>query len=214
MSRVIIVVLASLLTATPALAQRGLSVSASGRATWMRMRSASPTSRDEVRGLLFGGEGRLGVEFLSLRLGYAQGTVEDDPGPARALFVEGFALLGVEPAPGLELTIGPHIRSRLVDGIRQRLVVWRLRGRFEGPILSPMVHGYVEATAGRPDRTLAGFTSWWGGAVGLVIRPGDGRIGLGASYAIDEARGERGERRETIEGLTFSLSAYLQRARP
>jgi hypothetical protein len=208
MSRAIAAALAALLWPAAVLAQHDVSVTATGRVTSLRIRSASPTSQDVVDGPVLTAEGRLTVDFLSLRLAYTQGTLEDDPGPSRWVYVEGFALVGVEPVPGLEITIGPHIRSRLVDAVRQRLVVWRLRGRYEGPILMPMVHGFIEATVGRPDRT--GFTSWWGGAVGLVVRPGNGLFGLGASYSIDEARAPGGARRETTEGLTASLSIYLR----
>lgn len=214
MTRPLTIALAALLCAAPARAQRGVNATATGRFVSLRERFVSPVSQDEVHGVVLGAEGRLAAEFLSLRLGYAQGTVEDDPGPSRNLYVEGFALLGIEPVRGLELALGPTIRSRVVDGVRQRLVVWRLRGRYEGTILKPMIQGYVEATAGRPDWTAQDFATWWGGAVGLTVRPGNGHFGMGASYAIDEARNRGAGRRETTEALTITLSAYLRGLRP
>jgi hypothetical protein len=206
----ILTVALAAVTAAPATAQRGTTLTGSIQLTSLVMRSVAPTGHDEVHGPIFGGEASLGVEFLSLRLGYARGLLADDPGTARDLWVEGFGLLGVRPVTGLEVTIGPFIRSRVIDAVRERLVVWRVRARYEAPIVMQAVQGYVEATAGKPNWTPELFTQWWGGAVGLLIRPRDGVFAVGASYTIDEARVRGGARRETVEGLTLTVSAYLR----
>jgi hypothetical protein len=202
--------MALLLAAAPAAAQRGTDLSGTARLTSLKLRTIAPHGREEARGPILGGEARLAVEFLTVRLGYAQGSLEYDPGPSRALFVEGSVLVGLEPAPGLEIGLGPHVRSRLVEAVRERVVVWRLRGRYEAPVVTPLVRAYVEATAGKPDQTGSAFGTWWGGSVGLLVRPLDGHFAAGVSYSIDEARADRGARRENIEGLTVFLSAYLR----
>jgi hypothetical protein len=196
--------------AAPAAAQQGATISVTARATWLTMRSVAPAGPTTVSGPILGGEARLSAGFLTVRAAYAQGSVAGESDPSRDLYVEGFGILGLEPVPGLEIGIGPHIRSRIVDAVRQRLVVWRLRGRFEGSVGTPAIRAWLEATAGKPDFTNARFSSWWGGSVGLVFRPGGGMFGVGATYAIDEARANGGARRETIEGLTVSVSAYLR----
>jgi hypothetical protein len=196
--------------AAPATAQRGAAISVTARVTSLTMRSVAPAARASVSGAILGGEARLAVEFLTLRVAYAQGSLAGGSDPSRDLYVEGYGILGIEPAPGLEIGIGPHVRSRIVDEVRQRLAVWRLRGRYEGAIGTPALRAWLEATAGRPDYSRDGFSTWWGGSAGLVFRPNGGVLGFGASYAIDEARANRGARRETVDGLTISVSASLR----
>jgi hypothetical protein len=192
-------------------AQDQLSVAATARVTRLSLRSTFTTgNRSTVTGPIVSAEARLGVQFLVIRGGYGQGSLGGGGTQRRGLYVEGFGLLGIEPTAGLELGIGPQVRSRVIEGTRQRLVVWRLRGRYEGSVGFPDLRAWIEVTAGRPDRTFDQFNRWWGGAVGVGYRPREGAVGIAASYAIDEARVGTGPRRETIEGLSVSLSAYLR----
>jgi hypothetical protein len=176
--------------------------------SWTTIRGVTPVGRRQAKGLVLGGEGRVSSGLLTIRLGYAQGSTRESG--ARSLFVEGFGLLGIAPVPGLELGLGPHIRSRVIAARRQRLVFWRIRARYEGEIVEPGIRAYIEATAGKPDFTTEAFSRWWGGSAGLLFRPRDLPVGGGVSYSIDETRAGPGNIRETVEAVTLMLNVYLR----
>jgi hypothetical protein len=226
-------VLASALTGVPAraLAQRGPELWGYATATSVRERANLATRGLATSGTTFGGEGGIAWQFLSLRAGYAQGTLSTDG--AQSLthdYVESHAAVGVRLVPGFELVGGLLGRAFVTTEGTQRWTLWQLRARYEAPLFTPMVRGYAElwrAASGevdspairRNDQDLLGivrlrlgrasiadaFQSAGGGAVGIVVRPSNGPFALRLGYAIDETRLGAQDYRSTVEGFTLSV---------
>lgn len=208
-----VAVLAALIAAGSALAaplasQQRLAYRAGVTATGVTARSALPADpQQRVSGLALGVEGDLAWNRLALHLGYLRGSLRPHGAAEARDQVEGYALVGVSPLPGVEILTGPHARAYVVDGLTERWLFWGLRARYEAPILDPAVGGYAElwGALGGSVSVAEPFNSARGGSAGLRFRLAAGRVAVRLGYMIDEARLGAGTRRETVEGITVAV---------
>lgn len=192
-------------------------------------RSAFAGGRFAFNGFVFAAAGRAALYGVKIHGEYAQGTLSLRDGDARRQYVEGYFFVGISPLPALpslEFMAGPHVRTTISDAplelpgtedplqhpLRQRWVLWEIRGRIDLPIYNLQaapgtLRIFAEGRAAPfgsvnlPDP----FDNARGGATGLELRMDDPRITARLAYAIDEIRLEPALRRETTEAITIAI---------
>ncbi|MGH7559664.1 MAG: hypothetical protein ACRENB_01460 [Gemmatimonadales bacterium] len=225
--------LGGLLVPDPAVAQDRPGVWIGVLGTSVKARSRYPSGVEAVSGAAIGGEGGLFWKRLALRMGYLNGSLTPDTaGPSVRDYIEGYALVGVRPIAGLELSGGPRARAFVrnvptppVIGVSigdpqaaaereftQRWLTWEIHGRYEGLIVRDIVGGYGElwaAVTGSVNNADA-FDRARGAAAGIVLYLARRQIAVRLGYALDETRLGAATWRETIRGLTLGVG-YGQR---
>jgi hypothetical protein len=171
-------------------------------------RSAYANASAVFKGPAFAGEGGVAWGRLSLHVGYGEGSLRADTGGRvlRRDYVEGFAFFGGTPLERFEVVAGPRARAYATDARTERWLFWELHSRYEAPIVGSLISGYAElwGALGGSVNVVEAFRSEWGGAAAILIRPRSAPLTVGLRYSIDEAR-LRDARRETVEGLTFTV---------
>lgn len=161
-----------------------------------------------LRGVTLGGEGRFGLGPLGLNIGYWQGHLSPDQGPAQAEdVVEGKVLLTVQPMRWLTLGGGPYARAYTTSAGTERWFTWRLQGRADGVIVPNAVRGYVElwAVASTTVNVVQPFSSGQGGEVGMRVYPPRWPVWLRLGYGIEQIRLGSGSRLDTVDRLTLGV---------
>jgi len=193
-----------------------------------------PGNATSFRGYLYGAEGRVTWQRLSLIGSYSQGSLDRaNVGFTGRQFVDAAVSLDASPLPGLRLGAGPRARAysngepagpgllRIAivrerpNGIRRWLRL-DIHGRYETALIAPIVRSYAalhySPVASVNDGEV--FEHARGAEVGLKLRIGDPPLTARFAYDIDEMRLGQPGRRETLERVTFALGVALGGARP
>ena len=161
-----------------------------------------------LSGTIFGGETRVGLGPVSLDLGYWQGSLTSDSGPAsNEDVVEGKALLGVSPIHWFTISAGPFARAYTTPAGTERWLTWRIQGRVEDELVPATVKGYAELwfVASSNVNVVQPFTSGRGGNVGLRLAPASWPVWLTLGYGIEQVRLGAGSRVDTVDRLSFGV---------
>lgn len=189
-----------------ATAQSGPRLSVSAVASDVLERTLTPTGVAHHHGIVLGGAGVLAWGPVVARIGYAEGTLAADSAatPAHDL-VQGYALIGTRPIPGLEVLVGPMARAYVRGTSTERWVLWQVRMRYAAELGAPWLGAYGEvwgAVAGTVN-TPEPFTAGRGGTAGLRLRLGVAHISV--DYGIDESRVAAQPRRETVQQFRVAV---------
>lgn len=144
-----------------------------------------------LSGTLFGGDTRVGLGPVRLELGYWQGRLTTDSGPAADEdVVEGKALLGISPIRWFTISAGPVARAYTTPAGTERWLTWRVQGRIEEDLVPATVRGYAELwfVASSNVNVVQQFTSGRGGDVGLRLAPASWPVWLTLGYGIEQVR--------------------------
>ena len=161
-----------------------------------------------LSGSTFGGEGWLGLGPVRLDLGYWQGSLTTQNGPAADEdVVEGKALLGVAPAKWLTISGGPYARAYTTPAGTERWFTWRVQARVEEPIVAGTVSGYGElwVVAATSVNVVQPFSSGQGGNVGLRLTPPRWPVWLTLGYGVEQIRLGDGSRLDTVNRVRFGV---------
>jgi hypothetical protein len=161
-----------------------------------------------LSGSLFGGQTTVGLGPVRLAIGYAQGSLTSNSGPAsNEDVVEGKVLLGVSPIHWFTISGGPVARAYTTPAGTERWLTWRVQGRIEEELVPTTVQGYAELwfIASSNVNVVQPFTSGRGGDVGLRLAPASWPVWLRLGYGIEQIRLGDGSRVDTIDRLTFGL---------
>jgi hypothetical protein len=208
----------------PATAQMPeFTIGAAGAA--VELRSVLDGNLETYTGFLYGGEGSVRWNRLTLRLGYGQGSLERaNVRFTDRQFADGYARIDVTVLPGLEFGAGPHARAystgspsgpsllRLAIGggtarEARRWLLWELHGRYEAPVIAPVFALYADGWLTRPGRLNPQevYYGGRGGEVGLRVNTGSPPLTVRFGYAIDEIRLGPNVRRETVERVMIAV---------
>ena len=207
-TRIVWLIAASGLAASPLAGQTGITATAAGLLLNVRARSeASGVTR--VSGTAVGFEGSVRFRRLELQVRYAEGRLQpaDQQSDARDL-VEGAVALRFVATPWLSMQVGPHARRYDTPLGPERWVTWQLGTRGDVALAGPSVRGHALLWRGMGlgVNVPQGSGSTRGGEVGVTIdlgaplRP----FWLALSYGIDQAQVRDVARRETVETLTLT----------
>jgi hypothetical protein len=161
-----------------------------------------------LSGTLFGGEGQVGLGPVALDLGYWQGSLTAQSGPAaNEDMVEGQALLGVSPVAWFTVSAGPVARAYTTAAGTERWLSWRVQGHVQDELVPQAVRGYAELwfIASSAVNVVQPFTSGRGGRVGLRLEPASWPVWFTLGYGIEQIRLGSGSRIDTVDRVTFGL---------
>jgi len=161
-----------------------------------------------LSGTVFGGEGRLAFGPVGLELGYWQGSLNTQSGPAsNEDIVEGKALLGITPVRWFRISAGPFARAYTTPAGTERWLSWRVQGRVEQQLVPETVRGYAELwfVASSTVNVVQPFTSGRGGRVGLRLAPPRWPAWLTLGYGIEQVRLGSGSRIDTVDRVTLGV---------
>lgn len=161
-----------------------------------------------LSGTLFGGAGRVGLGPVSLDLGYWQGSLTSNSGPAsNEDVVEGKALLGVSPIHWFTISGGAFARAYTTPAGTERWLTWRIQGRIDESLVPRTVRGYAELwfVASSDVNVVQPFTSGRGGNVGLRLEPASWPVWVTLGYGIEQIRLGSGSRIDTVDRVTFGV---------
>jgi hypothetical protein len=161
-----------------------------------------------LRGITFGGEGRAALGPVGLAVGYWQGHLSADAGPAQSEdVVEGKVLLTVQPVHWLTFGVGPFARAYTTSAGTERWFTWRVQARADGVIVPAVVRGYAElwAVASTSVNVVQPFSSGQGGEVGMRIYPPRWPVWLRLGYGIEQIKLGSGSRLDTVDRLTLGV---------
>jgi len=161
-----------------------------------------------LSGGTFGGEGRFGLGPVRLDLGYWQGRLTGQSGPAvDEDVVEGKVLLGIAPTRWLTVSGGPYARAYTTPAGTERWFTWRVQARVDQPIVPTTVTGYAELwiVAATTVNVVQPFSSGRGGNVGLRVSPQRWPVWLTLGYGVEQIRLGDGARLDTVNRVTFGV---------
>ena len=161
-----------------------------------------------LSGSTFGGAGRLALGPVRLDLGYWQGSLTTQSGPAaNEDVVEGQALLGIAPVRWLTLSGGPAARAYTTPGGTERWFTWRVQARVDEPLVEGVVSGYGEMwiVAATSVNVVQPFSSGRGGTFGLRVTPPRWPIWLTMGYGIEQIKLGDGSRLDTVNRVSFGV---------
>jgi hypothetical protein len=186
----------------------GLSLALDASQVWAR--SDAVGTKSVMAGPALGGEGRIAISRMYLSVRYLEGRLQSRTTTGTTLrqdLVEGGITLVGRVLPWLELAAGPSARSYVTDSTTERWIVWRIRTRFEAPILSTGLTSYVDLwrSFGASVSDAAGAGRVQGGETGLVYRP-RWPWAIRVSYRIDDALLQAPGRSETLESLGIGFA--------
>jgi hypothetical protein len=171
---------------------------------WVRSMS---TADEALRGAVVGGEAQLQLGRVSFRAGYREGSVRPYSDAAARDYADGHAFIMVTTVPGLIVSAGPHARAYITDVGTQRWLLWTIRLRGEGDLISPSIGGHFEVwtTVSARVNVTEAFDRATGGEVGMTVQFSGSPIWARLSYAIERARLGGGGRFETVEDMSLVL---------
>jgi hypothetical protein len=161
-----------------------------------------------LSGTLLGGAGRVQLGAVSLELGYWQGRLTSDSGPAaNEDMVEGKALLGVSPVRWFTISGGPVARAYTTAAGTERWLSWRIQGRVDQELVPRAVQGYAELwfIASSTVNVVQPFTSGRGGNVGVRLAPAAWPLWVTLGYGIEQIRLGGGSRVDNIDRVTLGV---------
>lgn len=161
-----------------------------------------------LSGTLLGGEGRVGLGPVVLELGYWQGSLTSNTGPAgNEDVVEGKALLGVSPVRWFTISAGPVARAYTTNAGTERWLTWRIQGRVEEELVPETVRGDAELwfIASGTVNVVQPFTSGRGGRVGVRLAPARWPVWLTLGYGIEQIRLGDGSRIDNVDRVTLGV---------
>lgn len=205
-------VLASVATPRSGVAQQSFRFGLTGMVGLYETHRIEPDGELRLRGPVAGGEGVAAWGPLIMRVGYAEGWLDAEPGIVfERNFVEGYVLVGGTPLPGLEISVGPHARSIISDGTSRPSWFGEAHVRYEAPIAPPILAATFEGWGSLLGETSEreSLSTLHGGSVGVALRPTGGRLLLRLTYGLDEARFDAGPRRRTVDVLSFTFGYGL-----
>lgn len=155
-------------------------------------RREPPGASESLRGMVYGGDARIGIGHAFIRGGYAEGRLlSSGSGGGGRNIAEGVLEVGVRPFPGIEFGFGPFVRALSSDSVTERWVVWRLGAHGELPLYGDRLVcdvAFWEGVTARAEPVNATGTSA-GGAAGVTYRIPGGRYAFRLAYRVDEAPG-------------------------
>lgn len=205
--RVIRILSATLLLASPVFAQIPIGTSGSLGASFMNLNTVDALGEQQLTGFGIGGNMTVAYQRLGLGLRYLEGSVSSgDNGTDRDL-VEGEAIFSVRASPWLRIGLGPHIRSLIIPEGTERWVFLEARVQTTAQLGSPRLASVLElwqvlsANVDVDDpydggRGLSGTLRWEVATMPLWI-------GLG--YRIDRSNLDSGSRTEVMEHFVISV---------
>ncbi|HZH41554.1 MAG TPA: hypothetical protein VFD85_11105 [Gemmatimonadales bacterium] len=161
-----------------------------------------------LSGTLFGGEGRVGLGPVALDLGYWQGSLTSNSGPAaNEDMVEGKALLGISPVHWFTISGGPMARAYTTAAGTERWLTWRIQGRVEEELVPRTVRAYAELwfIASSSVNVVQPFTSGRGGRVSVRLAPAAWPLWVTLGYGIEQIRLGSGSRIDNVDRVTLGL---------
>jgi len=161
-----------------------------------------------LSGTTFGGEGRVAFGPVRLDLGYWQGSLSNQSGPAaNEDVVEGKVLLGIAPVHWLTIAAGPYARAYTTPAGTERWFTWRIQGRAEQNIVPTTVTGYAELwiVAATTVNVVQPFSSGRGGTLGLRFSPQRWPVWLNLGYGVEQIRLGGGSRLDTVNRVSLGV---------
>lgn len=161
-----------------------------------------------LSGTVLGGEGRVGLGPVALDLGYWQGSLTSQSGPAaNEDMVEGKALLDLSPVHWFTISGGPVARAYTTAAGTERWLTWRIQGRVEDELVPQTVRGYAELwfIASSSVNVVQPFTSGRGGRVSVRLAPAAWPVWVTLGYGIEQIRLGSGTRIDNVDRVTLGV---------
>ena len=208
-ARVVALVLAGALVASPLAAQVARFAGADGRIYRVRFRSAVQGGGEARSGFAAGAQARFVRGRVTLEASYAQGRLTAATGSAAPLsLVDGSLAFAFRPKPWLVLKTGPHLRGYVAPSATERWVFWEARARGESAIvpyvLEAHLEGWVALASGVNVDPGAGGAH--GGEAGLTLRLPQLPFSVRLAYAVDRAKLANDARSETVEAVFLGIN--------
>jgi hypothetical protein len=208
-TRAAVLVCVGLLAARSLAAQVDARFGVDGSLARVRFRSTARGGGEALGGALVGGEGRVVVGRLALKLSYAQGRLSGDAGtPLARELVDGKVLLAARPVDWLTVAVGPHLRAYVLPGATERWTLWESHVRGESTIIPGVLGASLEGWLALSSsvNVYPGAAGARGGAAGLTLQLGRSAFWASLRYVVDRADVGGGVRAETLESVVVAVA--------